>query len=524
MSASRRFIMNNGLTPRLITATVSRAPGRLALALLSSALLVLSFPGPDLGWLAWVALVPLVIACADAGPGASFTLGLASGMAASFGIFSWMFAVPGFRWFHAALAALYLGSYCALWCSGISLGKRAGIPLAASAPVLWVSLDFLKSHAGFLALPWASLAHSQHGNLVVLQMSSLTGEAGVTFLVVLVNAAIAAFILKQGYIQLIAVGAVLATVVAYGAWNLSAEEKSGGLRVAVVQPCIWPGEQEKDPGQSNTLKKLDRLTAAAAASSPSLVAWPETAVLNLQSSPSIRQRLDNLSRKSGAAIMVGASERVKFTDHALDGSSGKGIRSYNAAYLIRSGSPDMEPYRKNRLVPFGEYLPLEGIVRWPSWFVGKGFNTVPGKDRTLFRLPGRVGCGVLICWENLFAGIAREEVRLGAGMLVNLVNDGWFGTSSASRQHNSASVLRAVENGVPVVVASNCGPSQVIDASGRVIASLPDGFLPGSISADVQAGRQLTFYTRHGDLFSFLCVAAGLTGILWVCVRRFIKG
>ncbi len=517
------FIVKNGISPRLITAIVSRAPGRFALALLSSALLVLSFPGFDLGWPAWVALVPLVIACADAGPGASFTLGLASGMAASFGIFSWMFAVPGFRWFHAALAALYLGSYCAIWCSGVSLGKRAGIPLTASAPVLWVALDFLKSHAGFLALPWASLAHSQHATPAILQISSVTGEAGVTFLLVLVNAAIAAFILKPGLIQPLAAGAVLASVVAYGAWRLSADDKSAPLRVAVVQPCIWPGEQQKDPGQSNTLKRLEKLTAAAASPPVRLVAWPETAVLNLQSSPSIRQRLDRLSGKCGAALLVGASERVKFTDHALDGSPGKGIRSYNAAYLIRSGSPDMEPYRKNRLVPFGEYLPLEGIVRWPSWFVGNGFNTVPGKDRALYWLPGRVGFGVLICWENLFAGIARQDVGLGARMLVNLVNDGWFGKSSASRQHNSASVLRAVENGVPVVVASNCGPSQVIDARGRIIASLPDGFSPGSISADVQAGRQLTFYTRYGDLFACLCVATGLAGILWVFGRRFIK-
>jgi len=492
--------------------------------LLSAALLVLSFPGPDHGWLAWIALVPLLLACHGHGPAAVFPVGLLSGIAASLGIFSWMFAVPGFRWFHAALAALYLGSYCAVWCSGVSLGTRAGLPLALIAPVLWVALDFLRAHAGFLALPWASLAHSQHGNLAVLQISSMTGEAGVTFLLVLVNAAIAAFILKPGHIQPVAVGAVLASVVACGAWRLSADDKSPPFRVAVIQPCIWPGEQEKDPGQSNTLKKLDTLTAAAAASSPSLVAWPETAVLNLQSSPPIRQRLENLSRKSGAALMVGASERVKFTDHALNESSGKGIRSYNAAYLIRSGVADVEPYRKNRLVPFGEYLPLEGVFRWPSWFVGQGFNTVPGKERTLFRLSGPVTLGVLICWENLFPGIAREDVRLGARMLVNMVNDGWFGMTGASRQHNCASVLRAVENGVPVLVASNCGPSQVIDARGRVIASLPDSFSTGAVSADLRIGRQLTFYTRHGDFFAYICIALSMLAMLFAFARRLAEG
>lgn len=507
----------------MIPAIVSGTQGRLALALLSSVLLTLSFPSPDQGWLAWIALAPLLIACAELGPAASFPLGLVSGMAASLGIFSWMFAVPGFRWYHGAIAAVYLGMYTAAWCSGVSLGKRAGLPLAISAPALWVTLDFLKSHAGFLSLPWASLAHSQHGNLAVLQISAVTGESGVTFLLVLVNAAIAATILKPVYIQPIAAGAVLATVVAHGAWRLSADDKSAPLRVAVVQPCIWPGDQQKDTGQAKTLMKLETLTAAAAASSARLIAWPETAVLNLQSSPSIRQRLDSLSAKIGAAILVGASERVKFTDHALNDSSEKGIRSYNAAYLIRSGVPDAEPYRKNRLVPFGEYLPLEGSFSWPSWFVGQGFYTVPGRERMLFSLAGRTRFGIMICWENMFSGIAREDVRLGARLLVNMVNDGWFGRTGASRQHNCASVLRAVENGVPVVVASNCGPSQVIDAHGRVIATLPDSFSSGAVSADLRVGRQLTFYTRHGDLFACICSGMCMLLMLFAFVRRFVE-
>lgn len=491
------------------------------LALLSSAFLVLSFPNPDQGWLAWVALVPLLIACADLAPAASFSLGQLSGLFAALGIFSWMFAVPGFRYFHGTLGALYLGLYTAAWCCGVSLGKRAGIPLIISAPTLWVALDFLKSHAGFLALPWASLAHSQHDNLSLLQISALTGEFGVTFLLVLVNAAIAAFILKPGYVQPIAAGAVLASVVVYGACQLSSDEKADPLWVAAVQPCIWPDEQQKDPGQSNTIRRLEALTTSAAASPTRLVVWPETSVLNLQTSASIRQRLDNLSEKSGAALLVGASERVKFTGHAFDDPVIKGIRSYNAAYLIRSGLPDVEPYRKNRLVPFGEYLPLEGLFRWPSWFVGQGFNTVPGEERTLFRLPGPITLGVLICWENLFPGIARDDVRHGARMLVNMVNDGWFGRTGASRQHNCASILRAVENGVPVVVASNCGPSQVVDARGRVIASLPDTFAPGTVSAGLTVGKHLTFYTRHGDYFAWVCVGLSLLAMLYACVRRF---
>lgn len=489
--------------------------------MVSSALLVLSFPNPNQGWLAWVALVPLLVACDDLGPVASLPLGLMSGVFAALGIFSWMFAVPGFRCFHGGIAAMYLGLYTATWCAGVSLAKRTGFPLTMSAPVIWVALDFLKSHAGFLALPWASLAHSQHDNPVVLQVSSITGEHGVTYLLVLVNAAIASLVLKREYRQLLAAIAVLAAVVVYGTLQLSQDERAEPLMVAAVQPCIWPDEQLKDPGQSNTIRRLEAQTAAAAASSARLVVWPETAVLNLQSAPSIGQRLHQLSAKYGAALLVGASERVKFTDHALDDPARNGIRSYNAAYLIRPGLPDVEPYRKNRLVPFGEYLPLEGVFHWPSWFVGGGFNTIPGKELTLYRLPGPVTLGVLICWENMFPELARENVRFGARLLVNMVNDGWFGRTAASRQHNCASILRAVENGVPVIVASNCGPSQLVDARGRVLASLPDAFAPGTVSAGLTVGKHLTFYTRHGDYFAWICIGLSLLALLYACVRRF---
>jgi apolipoprotein N-acyltransferase len=499
----KSIIINTALSPF----------GRVFLALLSSVLLVLSFPGPDQGWLAWIALVPLLFACADLKPGASLSLGLLSGIVATFGIFQWMLAVPGFRWFHAGMAAFYLGLYTAAWCSGVSLARRACLPLVVIAPPLWVVLDFLKAHAGFLSLPWATLAHSQHGFPAVLQIAAATGEYGVTFLIVLVNAAIAAFIINPGYAQPLAAGAVLTSVIAYGRYQLSSVETSEPLRVAVVQPCIWPGEQQKDTGQTNTLMKLEKLTADAAATSVQLIVWPETALLNLQVSPSLRQRLDSLSGKYSAALLVGASEHVKFTDRPAGDPATNTIRSYNAAYLIKSGTPVVEPYRKNLLIPFGEYRPLEGKVSWPKWFVSKGFDTVPGKELNIFRLHGGTGFGVLICWENLFPEMAGREVRMGARLLVNLVNDGWFGKSGAPRQHNCASVLRAVENGVPVVVASNCGPSQIIDGHGRVVASLPDTFSPGVVSSEVTVGRSLTFYTRYGDYFAWSCLGISLLAL-----------
>jgi apolipoprotein N-acyltransferase len=509
------------LEKKSIFSPISSPSQRILLALLTPLLIVLSFPGFDCGWLAWVALVPLLVACNGLRLSAAFSLGLLSGVVTIFGVFCWMFNIPGLRYFHAGIGAVYLGLYTAVWCAGISLSKRTGFLFVVAAPAIWVALDFLRSHAGFLSFPWASLAQSQHSYPAVLQIATITGEYGVTFVIVLINAAIAACLTNPGYMAQLFAGAVLASTIAFGAFQLSSVESSEPFRIAAVQPCIWPGEQQRDAGQANTLNRLEKLTSEAAAGSPRLIVWPETAVLSMQASPLIRQRLDDLSRKHDTALLVGASERVKFTGYAPQDASAKGIRSYNAAYLIRPGLPALEPYRKNRLVPFGEYLPLDNIIPWPPWFIGKGFYTIAGKELTIFEINRGVKFAALICWENLFPEIARKEVITGAMILVNLVNDGWFGRSSASRQHNSASVLRAVENRIPLIVASNCGPSQIIDAHGRILASSGDAFAPGVVSADVRMSKRPTFYTKHGDYFAWLCVGLGLLMVIRSAATKF---
>lgn len=486
-------------------------------ALLTPLFLTLSFPDHDQGWLIWIALVPLLMVSAGLRPVRSFCLGLAVGMISMYGIFSWAFSIPGLRFFHGIAAAFYLGLYLAAWCAIVSSGRRVGIPPVIVAPAAWVSLDFLKAHAGFLSFPWGSLAHSQHHYPVVLQISAITGEYGVTFLIVLVNAAIASALLKPGgYRQQVLAALAVVCVLVFGIFQLSAGSPSRYYRVAAVQPCINPGEQDRDPGQKNTLLRLEDLTAKAILSRPNLIVWPETAVLNLPSSPKIVERLEDISRMHETPLLIGASERVKFNNYPLGRTSNQGLRSYNAAYLIHAATgPPQEPYRKNVLVPFGEYLPLSDTITWPSWFIAEGFQTVPGDGLTIFTLKDGTKSGVLICWENLFPQLARNEVRAGADILVNLVNDAWLGKKHAPAQHNSASVLRAVENGVPVIVASNWGPSLIIDPKGRILQR-SGGFLPYAITGDVALQNKKTVYTRYGDLFAWICIT--ILFLVFICI------
>jgi apolipoprotein N-acyltransferase len=138
-----------------------------------------------------------------------------------------------------------------------------------------------------------------------------------------------------------------------------------------------------------------------------------------------------------------------------------------------------------------------------------------GEHAQLFRVGPVLAVGALICWENLFAPLARESVDGGANLLVQLTNDVWFGHSAASIQHNLMSVMRAVENRVPVVIASNTGPSQIIDGYGRVIAGVPglftDGVATGAIEVDVGG----TLYSDVGDVFLLGLLAWLGTWLLW---------
>lgn len=485
-------------------------------ALLSGVLIVLSFPTPDQGWLAWVALVPLLLVCEGLKPGAAFALGLLTGVGTAFGVFRWLFEVPGFEMHHALLLALYVGLYTAAWSAGLSLLKRARMPLLMTAPALWVVLDYLKAHAGFLALPWATLAHSQHKNLAILQVASLTGEYGVTFLVVMGSVTVTELVMRRAWRSALVAGLVIGLAHAGGAVVLARSGERPGIRVAVVQPNIGAGEQRTPGDRTATMERLERLTLAAAATRPALIVWPETAVGDFSRDRSLAERLQALAVTVQTPLIVGASESFKFAPRET--GVVMRVNSYNSAYFVPPGEPIGEPYRKMRLLPFGEYLPLEGVVPWPSWLVPRVHAMTPGGVQRQFMLPDGGRVGVLICWENLFADFVRPAVQGGAQLLVQLTNDAWFGRTGAPRQHNLASVLRAVENRTPIVIASNTGPSQIIDPYGRVVAGVPALFSEGVATAAVPLGAGGTPYTRAGDLFAlvaFSCVAfEGLRGAI----------
>ncbi len=491
-----------------ISPNKTRRLENISLSLLFSLLWILTFPNFNQAWLAWIALVPLFVVSLTSRPAGAFGWGLLAGTAGLLGIFSWIFQVPGFRFYHALPLALFYGLSPAIWCAGVSwFGKRDSRLLSLFAPALWVTLGFLHNHLGFLSFSWATLARSQHAHPVFLQIASVTGEYGVTFLIVLANTALALLIIRRAWQIAVAAGIVIGLCVGWGTYRLSYSPRLPTIQVAVVQPAIMLKERKTPASRAAARRRLETLTYQAAQSRPVLIVWPETAIRDLKRHPDLVAWLKELAAETHAALIVGASEFVKFGrgKPVGNGRVRYKLRQYNAAWFFSPNGHTSPPYHKRLLVPFGEYLPLSPPVSWPKWLVPAPLQGLAGKTYRTFSLRNGVRVAPIICWENLFPDFVRKAVKDRADMVVHLVNDNWFGPTAAPYQHNMASVLRAVENRLPILVASNTGPSEIIGADGRILAKTPRLFTPCVITAEVPVPKTRTFFTRYGELFPALC-------------------
>ena len=481
---------------------------KIVLSQVTSLLLILSFPNFNQGWVAWGALIPLIGVCLTTKPIRAFALGLLSSATALMGIFTWIFEVPGFRFYHFLLLAIFYGLFTATWCAGISWFRTREKFISIFAPAFWVALDYLKAHAGFLSFPWTTLAQSQHTHPVILQISTVTGEYGITFLIVMANAALADIIFRRVFKPAVVTAVLVGLCLLWSGYTLNKPLQGPRIRVTVVQPAIRLAERKTVEGRAASRRRLEQLTREAAARHPELVIWPETAIRNLKQHPDLIAWLKKLASEIHAALIVGASEFVKFGKAKPNGKMRFTFktREYNSACFFSPTGKMLRPYHKRLLVPFGEYIPLASLVDWPAWLVPVTFPSLPGKAYQYFPLSRKTYITPVICWENLFPTYVRKALDDKAQMVAHLVNDNWFGKTAAPEQHNMASVLRAVENRVPVILASNTGPSEIIGPYGRVLAKTPFFFRPGTITAEVPVFEIRPFYTRYGDVFAFLCI------------------
>lgn len=496
-------------------------PKPIILAVIAGVALMASF-APFNAWpLAWIALVPLLVAYRGSSLRASLVLTLVTGSVFFGGLMYWIGIFGKLPWILLALfQSVYVLGFCVF--AHRLMKSRASWTRLLLIPATWVTFEWIRSLSP-IGFTWGDLAQSQVHCLPLIQICSLTGPWGLAFLIVMFNVAIAeAFTRSERKDRLrgpaIATAAVLVTVV-YG-WHAVSSSHLAGKKVgvAIIQGNI---DQELRLGETwdehkmKTIADYMILTAGALKTHPDLIVWPETAIPGYMSREDVlRDGLTNISTQTSTSLLVGASEIAP----SVDGLP----REYNGAFLFSPGKGVSGSYYKTHLVPFGEvvygrkWLPfLDGYkVRDIDYSPGPGYLPVHA---------GFADLGVMICFESIFPQIARKLSNHGAGVLVVMTNDAWFERSPAAQQHFDMSILRAVENRRYVVRNAATGISGVIDPSGRVIEKAPI-FTARTIRQDVTVVRDKTLYTKTGDWFAYVCVGGTVAGLFPGLARRKRRG
>jgi apolipoprotein N-acyltransferase len=517
----------------------------------SGGLLAICFPPAGVGGVSFVALIPLLCGVWIARPTRRgglfrFGLGYVAGLVFFTATFHWLAELGplyeskmllGLPLLLAAYLALYpaVWAWFAGWLAGdhfkplpppdplapferpalLKSGRNLGISVLLAAA--WVGLEWVRGWmlSGF---GWNTLGVALYRDLPLIQIVEFTGVGGLSFLLVMCNAIGLITVLRlraeigrirlRPHFDFAVTVALVALNFGYGVRVLFGERAAGkdgvSLRVAVVQPNI-PQSWKFDFNRSDDIvRRMQELSELAALTSPDLLLWPEAAVPGGLLGD---QAIAEFVREQTAlvpAMMLGTDDLNR---------SGPGD-DHNSAALLLAGQAEIHFYDKRHLVPFGEYLPLRFLLDPIAGHLVPG-DFKPGAAPGVFSLVRpALKVAPLICFEDTLGGVTREPVLLGAQVLVNLTNDGWFGRSCAAEQHFANAVFRAVENRCLLLRCTNTGVTASVDRFGRVDRWLePFSMGVASRQFTVPLETPRTFYTRNGDVFSVACAALALAAI-----------
>ncbi|MES2220384.1 MAG: apolipoprotein N-acyltransferase [Acidobacteriota bacterium] len=512
------------------------------LAAETGVLLVTPFPvaGPLPHWraaLAWIAFIPLLIALLV--PRAGFgwgrvthntLLGYFCGIIWYGGTCYWIQSTmqlygnlsPVMASVILILFCLYLGLYFALFAFLVSLSQRATgstVWTLLLTPVLWVAVELARAH--ITSFPWNQLADSQIDNLFLTRMAPWTGTYGISFVLMAVNCAIASFFLFRGWRTRL-VPPLLGIVLVAGLWKgytATLPVEATHAIAVLLQPnlnvggVLWSDDQfNKQMQHYAALSEKfcnpyssglpTRQTAQvqpeckAARSAINVIVWPESPAPFENGDARFRHWVSALAEDAHAPMIVG--------DIAIDRVTGQSRPPiYNSASFVAPDGTFVGRYDKMHLVPFGEYTPFPELLSFAGSLTDQVGHMTPGRRRVVFAADGH-RYGVFICYESIFADEVRQFVKLGADVLVNISDDGWYGDTSAPWQHLNMSRMRAIENNRWLLVDTNSGVTAVIDPRGRVVQSSAR-HVETSLAAHFNYVSQETFYTRHGDWLAWLC-------------------
>ena len=390
------------------------------------------------------------------------------------------------------LALLVLGAHGAIAFGLVGwLTRWTGITVVTVFPFVWTASEWLIAHQGAVRFPWLGLGTSLTGYVTLVQIADVVGARGVTFLLAMANAALGVAWTRRKHPRRSArlfVPVLLGVLAAYVYGTVRAEVvamRSAGT-VAAVQSNVSYRAEPSPAARESSLRHMVALSERGAfRSDAGLLVWPESAVLGyFHATPDASRAIAELAGRLGKPVLVGGEDREPLP--------GRGVTRFNAAFLFDTGGHGGGPrvYRKRRLVPLVERMPLVGRLRTRVAAFQAG-NAAPVFEAASARF------GVLICFEAAFEELAREYRRRGAELVVNITNDAWIVGTLGVEQHLAHIVMRAIENRIGAVRVANAGVSVFVDPVGRSLRM--DAGLETVASREVFTVDRLPPYTWLGD-------------------------
>lgn len=521
---------------------------QLACAVCAAGLGVLAYPKAGIALLGWLVCAPLGLGLMRCRGGMNAAVyGWFAGLLFYAGLLYWLVPTCVTGGLNPALAALALMALAALlaleWVVfsvgafklfRVTEGHRLFaflFPLAAA--LCWVCMEWLKQLlAQYLVwFPWFMLGYTQYQNEAVLQTAAFAGTYGISFLLAYfgfsAGVAVAWWRQERRRAALVILPAVLLGVFAWGAGRVrlamappagepvpvTEREASSGhekplFTVALLQPNIEQYRKWDDKFEAfiyNRLSAQTELIEKTRLPSLKFVLWPESAVPGYIETPRYAGLVSQAARGTTATQILGAPSEIR----------GRAV----SAFAFGPDGVMTGFYDKRKLVPFGEYVPLRSVLGRYVGVINQLGEFEPGDLRQPLIKADRTLIGAGICYEAIFPYLWRERAASGAQVFVSITNDGWYLATAGPYQHFAANVMRAAENGVPLVRAANTGISGGVDPWGRVTVRSDIDTYTVLFVPVMRAHR--TVYSKYGDWFAALCLL--VLGFMYFRLRRSVK-
>jgi apolipoprotein N-acyltransferase len=494
---------------------------QLTAAGLSGVLIAACFLWFELFPLAWVAFVPFLWAIRRVATAREAArVGLVAGVATNLPAFYWLvytihvfggFSYPVALFFYACLTLFAALEFVVF---ALALARTGPGPFGLAVPILWVTLEFFYPNV----FPWR-MANCQLHAPVLMQIGDLTGPFGLSFVMLWSSAALALlFDRPRRFGPLLGAATAALAVALYGMMRLPAIDRAMAaaptVRVGLVQGNVGIKQKGDVRYFEINLETYQQLSEDQQ-EHLDVIVWPETV-----SQRWVEVGTTRLEAKDNP--FADLQTHLIFGGLAFRGRGRNQADEFNSAFLMGPGGVMLDRYDKHILMPFGEYIPLASYFPAIYSLSPETGSFTAGTGVAVFDVPGKVRIGQLICYEDLLASMSRHATAAGAEVLLNILNDAWYGDTAAPYQHQALALWRAIENRRYLLRGSNSGVTSIIDAAGRVVAE------GGLFHAEVVTGtvRRLqvqTFYTRFGDAFAWLVTVAAVA-LLWRGRRRLIAG